>query len=101
MQLDGLSPHYAVILRKLLNEQDPNRSIGRGSPIEWPPHTPRLTSPDLFLILGVFEQQPTTREYRSAFQNFTFLKEIAMCIGADGEHFETKINVYFQAKTRF
>lgn len=35
-QLDGSGPHFGTITKIFLNENWPNRWIGRGGPIEWP-----------------------------------------------------------------
>jgi len=40
IQLDGATPHFARIVRTFLNEQYPNRWIGRGGPIAWPSNSP-------------------------------------------------------------
>lgn len=42
-------PHYAVNVRRYLNEVFPRRWIGRRGPIEWPPRSPDLTPLDFFL----------------------------------------------------
>ena len=56
----------ALIVREFLNLNFNERFIGRGRPFEWPPCSPDLTSPDLFLCgyikYVVFAQRPTTRE---------------------------------------
>ena len=48
-QQDGAAPHYANDVRDWLNAKLPDRWIGRKGPIEWPPRSPDLTPPDLFL----------------------------------------------------
>ena len=47
-QQDGAPPHDAVTVRKFLDEQLPNRWIGRRGPVEWPPRSPDLTPMDLY-----------------------------------------------------
>jgi transposase len=43
---DGAPPHYAVHVRNFLNEQFPDRVIGRGFCIPWPPRSPDLNPLD-------------------------------------------------------
>ncbi|KAJ4449915.1 hypothetical protein ANN_01322 [Periplaneta americana] len=46
---DGAPPHFAVQVRECLNEF-PSQWIGRSAePLAWPPHSPDVTSLDLFL----------------------------------------------------
>lgn len=53
---DGASPHYALIVRDFLNRQFPDRWIGRGGPIAWPPRSPDLTPMD-FSVWGVIKDR--------------------------------------------
>lgn len=47
---DGATPHWTLDVRAFLNEQFPNRWIGRDSPfICWPPRSPDLTPMDYFV----------------------------------------------------
>lgn len=47
---DGTPPHWARDVRAFLNDQFPNRWIGRDSPfILWPPRSPDLTPMDFFI----------------------------------------------------
>jgi len=45
-QHDGAPPHYTRQEREFLNESFPNRWLGRGGPIAWPPRPPDLTPMD-------------------------------------------------------
>jgi hypothetical protein len=45
-QQDGTSSHYTRIVMQHLSEMFPNRWIGRGSTINWPPRSPDLTPLD-------------------------------------------------------
>ena len=50
-QQDGAPAHYALSVRKVLDENFLSRWIGRGSasfpsPISWPPRSPDLSNPD-------------------------------------------------------
>lgn len=47
-QNDGCPAHYAVQVRRYLNEAYPNRWIGRLGPILWPPRSPDLNPLDFF-----------------------------------------------------
>ena len=66
LQQDGAPKHFAPIVREFLNLNFNWRWTGWGGPFEWPPCSPDLTSPDLFLwdyIKNVvFAQRPITRE---------------------------------------
>ncbi|KMQ81391.1 transposable element tc3 transposase, partial [Lasius niger] len=48
-QQDGAPPHWLTAVREHLNETFPNRWIGRGGPIPWPPRSPDITPLDFFL----------------------------------------------------
>jgi hypothetical protein len=43
LQQDGAPPHFGNIVRQFLNERFPNKWIGRGSFLAWPPRSPDLT----------------------------------------------------------
>ena len=45
-QQDGAPAHFEKSVSKRLNFEFPFRWIGRGGPIEWPPRSCDLTSPD-------------------------------------------------------
>ena len=42
-QHDGAPPHYTRHVREFLNESFPNRWLGHGGPVAWPPRSPDLT----------------------------------------------------------
>jgi hypothetical protein len=48
-QHDGSPAHFAITVSEFLNQEDPNRWIGRGGPINWPARSPDLTPLDFFL----------------------------------------------------
>lgn len=48
-QQDGAQPHWGLHVRGFLNETFPDRWIGRGGPIPWPPRSPDITPLDFFL----------------------------------------------------
>ena len=49
MQQDGAPPHWGLAVRPFLNDTFPERWIGRGGPIPWPPRFPDITPLDFFL----------------------------------------------------
>lgn len=48
-QQDGAPPHWSLAVRSYLDTKLPQRWIGRGGPIAWPPRSPDLTPLDFFL----------------------------------------------------
>ncbi|KAJ4433709.1 hypothetical protein ANN_16020 [Periplaneta americana] len=50
-QQDGAPPHWALEVRRTLDNTFPARWIGRGGPIAWPPRSPDLT-PLYFFLWG-------------------------------------------------
>lgn len=48
-QHDGAPAHFARDARQVLDTNYPNRWIGRGGPVPWPPRSPDLTPLDFFL----------------------------------------------------
>jgi hypothetical protein len=55
-QQDGAPPHYAVIVRRYLEEVFPNWWIRRRDQIEWPARSPDLTPLDFF-FMEIFQEQ--------------------------------------------
>lgn len=47
-QLDGAPAHFSARVRTVLNRSFPDRWMGRGGPIAWPPRSPDLTKLDFF-----------------------------------------------------
>jgi len=45
----GAPPHYTGHVMDYLNEFFPNRWLGRGGPVAWPPRSPDLTPLDYYL----------------------------------------------------
>ena len=68
-QLDGAPAHWGLNVRAFLNEHFPDRRIGRGGPILWPPRSPDLTPLDFFLW-GFVKSQV----YRTPVRNVANLK---------------------------
>ncbi|CAH1990895.1 unnamed protein product [Acanthoscelides obtectus] len=48
-QLDGCPAHYSRIVRNWLDKNYPERWIGRGGPVPWPPRSPDLNPLDFFV----------------------------------------------------
>ena len=48
-QHDGAPPHYTRHVREYINESFPNRWLGRGGPVAWPPRSPDLTTLDYYI----------------------------------------------------
>lgn len=107
LQHDGSPVHYSAEVRNYLDEEFPNRWIGRGGPVEWPPRSPDLTKIDFFLWgyvkEKVFQTPPNTREdmierIREAFQSInhqtlsnvsrSFTNRLRLCLQQNGGHFE-------------
>ncbi|CAH0391520.1 unnamed protein product [Bemisia tabaci] len=65
-QQDGAPAHYALVVRNFLNNEFPQRWIGRRGFIEWPARSPDLTPCDFFLWghlkSKVFETPPADIE---------------------------------------
>lgn len=49
IQQDGAPAHFSRAARQILDNHYPNRWIGRGGPVSWPPRSPDLTPLDFFL----------------------------------------------------
>ena len=106
-QQDGAPCHFALQVRQFLNEKFPNRWIGRGGPLSWPPRSPDLTPLDFFLWghvkSNVYLTKPRSLEDLQAkiidvtegitenqLQNFfqELQNRITLCIHNDGGHVE-------------
>ena len=48
-QHDGAPANFALDVREYLKNVFPNRWIGRGGPVQWPPRSPDLTPMDFFI----------------------------------------------------
>ncbi|GBM46118.1 hypothetical protein AVEN_66274-1 [Araneus ventricosus] len=48
-QQDGAPPHHDNIVREFLDKTFPQRWIGRGAVMAWPPRSPDITSLDFYL----------------------------------------------------
>lgn len=106
-QHDGCPAHFSANVRDYLDNQFPNRWIGRGSLFPWPARSPDLTCLDFYLWGRikdlVFQTRPTTREnmiarIQEAINSIDFAEieaavsstrqRLNLCIQNDGRHFE-------------
>jgi len=110
-QQDGAPPHFHRAVREYLDQEYPQRWIGRGGFVAWPPRSCDLTPLDFFLWGylkdKVYATKPTTREdmiirIRDACQTVTpgmlyhvrqnIIKRINICIEQGGHIFEHLLN---------
>lgn len=65
-QHDGAPPHFSLHVREHLNNEFPNRWIGRGGPQAWPARSPDLTVLDYYvwgnMKQSVYSTEVNTRE---------------------------------------
>lgn len=102
-QQDGAPAHYARLVRDYLDIVFPNRWIGRGGPIAWPPRSPDLTPLDFFLKDKVFRTSPQNIQVMEnrilencripddelfARVRESFEKRLLLCIHEEGKQFE-------------
>ena len=106
-QHDGAPPHYSRRVRDFLNIQYPDRWIGRGGPITWPPRSPDLNILDFFVwgyVKSLVEYCRDNREDQvreaivAAFNTITpdmahrathnVVSRAELCIQEGGRHFE-------------
>jgi len=108
---DGAPPHFSVAVRNYLNQQYPNKWIGRGNdaPVNWPPRSPDLNPLDYFLwghLKSVVYKTPVDQEEQlwqriqdaaNALRadeeilqrvHFNFLRRVNHCMRVNGGHFE-------------
>lgn len=106
-QQDGAPPHFARVVRDYLNIHFPNRWIGRGGFVSWPPRSPDLTPLD-FYLWGyvkdiVYTNRPTTpvdlkQRIRDAIANIpavvlrsvigNFQRRLELCLNENGGNIE-------------
>lgn len=108
LQNDGCPAHYATAVRAHLNEEFPNRWIGRLGPILWPPRSPDLNPLDFFYwgclkdlvyqnrinneeqlrhSIQLAVQKINENNYARKIKN-SFIKRCRVCIITGGRHFE-------------
>lgn len=106
-QLDGCPAHYSRVARAWLDINYPQRWIGRGGVVPWPPRSPDMTPMDFF-VWGTLKQKVysvsiNSREQLrdriidavhqiSSEQCLAAIYQVSArcnaCIGARGQHFE-------------
>jgi hypothetical protein len=106
-QHDGAPPHFGRRAREILDQQYPDRWIGRGGPRNWPARSPDLNPLDFFLwghVKNVVYKQPIYTEeqlrgcIQEAFATITsemvinskrsLLRWARLCLQMNGGHFE-------------
>lgn len=107
-QHDGAPAHFTTEVRQHLDETYPNRWIGRGGPISWPPRSPDLTPLDFYLWGAlkslVYNNEPIESEMELVGRlsaaiheinpltisaaNKSIIKRSRLCISEGGGHFE-------------
>ncbi|GFX08071.1 transposable element Tcb1 transposase [Trichonephila clavipes] len=108
-QQDGAPSHYARHVREHLDRTFPNRWIGRGGPVAWPPRSPDLSPQDFFLwgaMKGLVYDTPVVsemdlvarisiaaariREMLGVFEDVrqSMSRRCRACIHANGRNFE-------------
>lgn len=106
---DGAPAHFSVLVREYLNQTYPDRWIGRGGPVTWPPRSPDLNPLDYFLWgylkhlvysvrvdnLQQLEQRvihccQEIRNKQGVFQRVkrSMRNRLASCIEMNGQHFQ-------------
>lgn len=106
---DGAPAHFRLTVRNYLDETYPNRWIGRGGPVPWPPRSPDCNPCDFYLwghvkslvyerdipnlevlrdqIINAFE---TIRRRPGILRSVrgSMVRRMEACIAANGAHFE-------------
>ncbi|GFW01257.1 DUF4817 domain-containing protein [Trichonephila clavipes] len=108
-QQDGAPSHYTRHVREHLDRTFPNRWIGRGGPVAWPPRSPDLSPLDFFLwgamkglvydmpvvsemdlVSRIFIAAARIREMPGVFEDVrqSMSRRCRACIHANGHNFE-------------
>jgi hypothetical protein len=113
-QHDGTPPHFSRRAREILDQQYPDRWIGRGGPRNWPARSPDLNPLDFFLwghVKNVVYRHPIDTEeqqlkgrIQEAFATITpemvrnskrsLLRRARLCLQMNGGHFEHLLWLY-------
>jgi len=78
-QHDGAPSHYTRHMMQLLNDTFPNRWIGRGSTINWPPRSPDLTPLD-FCLWGLMKSEVCRRRVDTRDELLVNILDVIVCI---------------------
>ncbi|OXU32246.1 hypothetical protein TSAR_008067 [Trichomalopsis sarcophagae] len=98
----GAPPHYARIVRNFLYDRFPNRWIGRGGLIAWPPRSPDLTPLDFYMWRyhkdTVYRERDMRMRIQNAYANIPrnvlirtvehFQQRLQLCLQVGGATFE-------------
>lgn len=106
---DGAPAHGSIVVREHLNAWFPNRWIGQGGPIAWPPRSPDLNPIDFYLwghVKSIVYETPVATEdellgriqaacqqVRDTPQVFervrhSLIRRYRLCVECDGKHVE-------------
>lgn len=108
---DGAPPHFGVTVRSYLNQQYPNKWIGRGddAPVSWPPRSPDFNPLDYFLwghLKSIVYKTPVRNEEQlwrriqdatNDIRNdeevmqrvlFNLIRRLNLCMDVNGQNFE-------------
>ena len=78
-QHDGASSHYTRHVMQHLNDTFPNRWIGRGSTINWPPRSPDLTPLD-FCLWGWMKSEVYRKKVDTRDELLVNILDVITCI---------------------
>ena len=78
-QQDGCPAHYRLTVREYLDQNFPNRWIGRGGPIQWPARSPDLTPLD-FHVWGWMKELVYDREIQTRDELIQRIEEAAVTL---------------------
>ena len=78
-QHDGAPSHYTRHVMKNLNDTFPNRWIGRGSTINWPPRSPDLTPLD-FCLWGLMKSELYRKKVDTRDELLVNILDVIACI---------------------
>ena len=96
-QHDGAPAHFALHVRKYLNNVFLNRWNGRDGSVQWPPRSPNLTPMDFFiwgemkcLVYKTLQKSwlPVWQKLQQLFVRDTFAHRYQLCINVNGQHFQ-------------
>ena len=78
-QHDGAPSHYTRLVMQHLNDTFPNRWIGRGSTINWPPRSPDLSLLD-FCLRGLMKSELYRKKVDTRDELLVNILDVIACI---------------------
>ena len=78
-QHDGAPSHYTRHVMQHLNDTFPNRWIGHGSTINWPPRSPDLTPLD-FCLWGLMKSEVYRKKVDTRDELLVIILDVIACI---------------------